>query len=478
MSEYSPSAPDYEHYSSEFANPQESIVYDLHDHAAHGEVGHVCSAECQHTQEESNKFADDLFEKAAHDHSHDHAAHGEVGHYGIDSNQEEGITEAQESATTPASSADTPLQEDAPQPNNTAVAQESPHDPPPEQQKPPAELTADDDGEQTPPQAAQATLTRDGSSVSSELQEANVAEPPDQTEKLDTASLEQKPLTFQLSDSELSDPLSLPEATRDLTDNNATDLATYFEDLEVESISEPSVELTIPLSELNDILYGDLFDETLSDPDLTEQVVDDLLVDPAVQEPLAEFAQTQEHTTLREQAFFESLGDDAASLEQYAIDEPVRDMMSDIEHTLSDDTEVEVSQHALDIIDTLLNTEASNYADLAEREPLTHAELRRSIVELAETLGTKPEVLLALMEIEDNDDELDTQEIELSDLQYKILIALKQSISIEDSSEFSLASSLASQTASSDTVFQTLSKLALRAFSTHTLHANTTTAAL
>ena len=145
MSEYSPSAPEYEHYSSEFANPQEPIVDELHDHAAHGEVGHVCSAECQHTQEESNKFADDLFEKAAHDHSHDHAAHGEVGHYGIDGNQEESIAEAQESAKTPDSSADTPLQEDAPRPNNTVVAQKSPRDPAPEQQKPPAELTANNE---------------------------------------------------------------------------------------------------------------------------------------------------------------------------------------------------------------------------------------------------------------------------------------------------------------------------------------------
>ena len=473
MSEYSPSAPDYEHYSSEFANPQESLVYDLHDHAAHGEVGHVCSAECQHTQEESNKFADDLFEKVTHDHSHDHAAHGEVGHYGIDNNQGEGITEAQESPTTHDNRAATPLQEDAPQPNSTVVAQESPRDPAPEQQKPPAELTAKDDGEQTPPQVAQATLTRDDSSVSSE----HVAEPPDQTEKLDIAQLEQKLPTFQLPDSELSNPLSLPEATRDLTDNNATDLATSFEDLEVEPIEEPLAESTIPLSELNDILYGNLFDETLSDPDATEQVADATLVDPAMQNTLAEFAQTEEYATLREQAFFESLGDDVVNLEQYALDEPVRDMMSDIDHTLSDDTEGEVSQHALDIIDTLLNAEASNYADLAEREPLTHAELRRSIVELAKTLNTSPEMLLALMEIEDSNDDLDTQEIELSDLQYKILIALKQSISIEDSSEFSLASSLVSQTTSSDTVFQTLSKLALRAFSTHTLHANTTTAA-
>ena len=48
--------------------------HDVHVHTDHGEMGHVCDANCQHTQAGANEFADNLFDGL------DHSAHGEAGH--------------------------------------------------------------------------------------------------------------------------------------------------------------------------------------------------------------------------------------------------------------------------------------------------------------------------------------------------------------------------------------------------------------
>lgn len=506
MHEHTPATLEQEpHTHDEFERPNPH-VHDLElpgpEHAiAHGELGHVCTAECEHTQQSSDKLAEELFGK--HEHTHESPAHGEIGHIcdancehtqaqadklaedlfdtspsespqketfesdDIEGNDSAAHTHTDASTHAHAAEVDTRTRHDvdaqvvdAAKGNASKHTSDTPHD----------TATSNTPTTAMRPEAATHaldTFPAGNKSMIPQVQEIPVETtriqhapeeelpaPPQGTHPPESIGLAYDPVLDATHHEDRGDEFPAPILLESATAHSPVAFPEYTPEqvlqlhTEIDTATETEIESSFTAEEWDAALYGNLDGKYVAATVQTHDTQSDGEVDET-------FSGSGVHD------FLEASPGDA--LNHPAV-EPLSVLAPSVAPELTFDAiDTEARQEARMTIDSLLEYAESPEQDLP---PLTASSLQHSVYEIADKLDISPEQLCIALELEKetNNDTASDNEIELTDLQYKILIALKDTISIEESAEFSLAATVVNTTDTPESIFQALSRLALNTF--------------